>query len=80
MNINTDSIISVTSANKNFSKATRIAEKYGQATILKGNRPKYVLIDLDQNPQFEMSQNEKIEYLGKKILNKYIVAFKELAK
>lgn len=80
MIIDSNTLISVTDTNKNFSKATRIADEYGQATILKGNKPKYILIDIDQNPQIEMSDDEKIEYLGRKILKKYIDAFKELAK
>lgn len=80
MMIDTNSMISVTEANKNFSKATKIADNYGQVTILKGNKPKYVLIDIEQNPQLEMSQEEKIEYLGKKILKEHLNAFKELAK
>jgi len=76
----TKTTISITDANKNFSKATRIADDNGQAVILKDNKPKYVLIDIDQNPQLEMSEEEKIEYVGRKILKKYIKAFKELAK
>lgn len=80
MLIDTNTMISVTDANKNFSKATRIADNFGTAVILKGNKPKYMLIDIEQNPQIEMNDNEKIEYLGKIILNKYIDAFKELAK
>lgn len=80
MNIDTNTIISVTDANKNFSKATRIADDKGQAVIFKGNKPKYILIDIEQNPQLEMSDDEKIEYLGRKILKEHIHAFKELAK
>lgn len=80
MLIDTNTIISVTDANKNFSKATKIADSYGTAVILKGKKPKYMLIDIEQNPQIEMNDNEKIEYIGNKILKKYIKAFKELAK
>lgn len=80
MKIDTNTIISVTDANKNFSRATRIADANGQAVIFKGNRPKYVLIDIDQNPLSEMDENEKIVYVGKKILEEHIDAFRELAK
>lgn len=80
MLIDTNTIISVTDANKNFSKATKIADSYGTAVIFKGKKPKYMLIDIEQNPQIEMNDNEKIEYIGNKILKKYIKAFKELAK
>ena len=80
MKIDTKTMISVTDANKNFSKATRIADEGGQALILKGNKPKYLLVNIDMNPQLEMSEEEKIIYLGKRILSEHIEAFKELAK
>ena len=42
MRIDTNAIVSVTEANQNFSRVTRIAEKTGQAVIFKNNRPKFV--------------------------------------
>ena len=72
--------ISLIDASKNFSKVTEIADSNGQAIIFKDNKPKYILLDIDQNPQIEMSESEKIEYVGRKILKKHINAFKELAK
>ena len=80
MIIDTKNMISVTDANKNFSKATRMADDAGQVVILKGNKPKYLLVNIDMNPQLEMSEEEKIIYLGKRILSEHIEAFKELAK
>lgn len=80
MMIDSKNIISVTDANKNFSKATRIADQNGQTVIFKGNKPKYILIDIEQNPIVEMTEEEKIEFVGRKILSEHIGAFKELAK
>ena len=80
MIINTNTIISVSEANQNFSKATRIAEKNGQAVIFKNNKPKYILLDLDSNPPIEMSDDEKIDFVAARILKKYRPAFEELAK
>lgn len=80
MKIDTRNIISVTDANKNFSNATKMADTNGQVVIFKNNKPKYILIDINQNPQIEMSDDEKIEFVGKKILKEHINAFKELAK
>ena len=51
MNIDTNAIVSVSEANQNFSKVTRIADQKGQAIIFKNNRPKYLLIDVDSSPQ-----------------------------
>lgn len=80
MTINTNSIISVSEANQNFSKATRIAEKNGQAVIFKNNKPKYILLDIESNPPIEMTDDEKIDFVAARILKKYRPAFEELAK
>ena len=80
MTINTNTIISVSEANQNFSKAAKIAEKNGQAVIFKNNRPKYILLDLDSNPPIEMTDDEKIDFVAARILKKYKPAFEELAK
>ena len=80
MQIDTNTIVSVTEANQNFSRVTRIAEKYGQAVIFKNNRPKYVLIDIENSPLVEMTDDEKIDFVAARILKKYKPAFLELAK
>ena len=80
MIINTDQIITMTEANQNFSKASKTANKYGQAVIMKNNKPKYLLVDLENENYFELSEDEKIEIVAKRILNRHIEAFKELAK
>ena len=80
MNIDTNTIVSVTEANQNFSRVTRIAEKKGQAVIFKNNRPKYMLTDLENSPMIEMTEDEKIDFVAVRILKKYKAAFLELAK
>ena len=80
MNIDTNTIVSVTEANQNFYRVTRIAEKKGQAVIFKNNRPKYMLIDLENSPMIEMTEDEKIDFVAARILKKYKAAFLELAK
>ena len=80
MTIDTTTIVSVSEANKNFSRVTRIADKNGKAVIFKNNRPKLLVIDLDKEPQIEMSEDEKIEFVAARILKEHRAAFEELAK
>lgn len=80
MNIDTNTIVSVTEANQNFSRVSRIAERNGQAIIFKNNRPKYMLIDLENSPVIDMTDDEKIDFVAARILKKYKSAFEELAK
>jgi antitoxin Phd len=80
MQINTNTIVSVTEANQNFSRVTRIAEKNGQAVIFKNNRPKYMVIDLENSPMLELTDDEKIDIVAARILKRFKPAFEELAK
>ena len=80
MRIDTNTIVSVTEANQNFSRVSRIAEKNGQAVIFKNNRPKYMLIDLEVSPILDMTDDEKIDVVAARILKRFKPAFEELAK
>ena len=80
MLINTNSIVSTSEANRNFSRVTRIADAHGQAVIFKNNKPKYLLVDIDSTPYFDMTDDEKIDVIAARILKKFKPAFEELAK
>ena len=80
MIIDTNNTISITEANQNFSRATALADKNGEAVIYKRNKPKYLLVNIEEHPQIEMSEDEKIIFVAQRILHKHINAFKELAK
>lgn len=80
MLLDTNQVISMTEANQNFSKVARVAETNGSAIIFKNNKPKYMVVDLTQNPMIDLSDDEKIDIVAKRILEKYRPAFEELAK
>lgn len=81
MYINTDTIFSMTQANQNFSAIARAVDRNGEAVVFKNNRPKYLVVNME-NSDFllNLTDDEKIDIIAKRILNKYLGAFKELAK
>lgn len=80
MIIDTNQIVTMTEANQNFSKASKKAEKYGEAIIVKNNKPRFLIVDLNNENYLDLSEDEKIEIVAKRILQRHIGAFKELAK
>ena len=80
MNINTETITTMTEANQNFSKVARVAENNGQAVIFKNNKPKFLLVDIDSNSYFDITDDEKIDVAAKRIMQRFKPAFEELAK
>ncbi len=47
MRIDSGSILSVTEANQNFSRVMRVVEQNGLAVLFKRNRPKYIMLDIN---------------------------------
>lgn len=80
MNIDTKTITTMTEANQNFSKVARVAESNGQAVIFKNNKPKFLVVDIESNDYFEITDDEKIEVAAKRIMKRFKPAFEELAK
>lgn len=81
MMIRSETIFSMTQANQNFSQVARTVDSRGEAVIFKNNKPKYVILEAESNEWLlNLTESEKIEIVAKRILNKYLGAFKELAK
>lgn len=80
MNINANQIVSISEANQNFSRVARTADKLGSVVIFKNNKPKYKLIDIENDDTIEMTDDEKIDFVAARILKQYHKAFEELAK
>lgn len=80
MNINTNNIVSITEANQNFSRVAKLTEKHGELYIFKNNKPKYKLVNIDNDSTIEMTDDEKIDFVAARILKLYRPAFEELAK
>ena len=81
MYINTETIFSMTQANQNFSVVAMAVDREGEAVVFKNNKPKYLVINMENSDRLlDLTEDEKIDIVAKRILNKYIVAFKELAK
>ena len=74
-------ILSINDANNDFSRVTRTTDKYGRAVIFKDNKPKYLVIDLEQETLiYDLTDEEKIEIASRRIMKQYKLAFEALAK
>ena len=81
MIINRDSIFSMTQANQNFSVVARAVDREGEAVVFKNNKPKYLVLNMENSDHIlDLTDDEKIDVVAKRILHKYIGAFRELAK
>ncbi|MDD6154071.1 MAG: type II toxin-antitoxin system Phd/YefM family antitoxin [Eubacteriales bacterium] len=56
MKIDTNTMISISEVNQNFSKVARMVDQYGSAVILKNNAPKYVVLDFNQAESLQKAE------------------------
>ena len=80
MKIDTNRIVSITEANQNFSKIARLIDNQGEVFVFKNNKPKYKISEVDKDIAFDMTEDEKIDFIAWRILREYKADFEELAK
>ena len=80
MMIDPKTIVSMSEAGRDFSRVTRIADEYGHAVIFMNDKPKYLLIDIDSDQFRKLTDDEKIDVVAVRIMERYRPAFLELAK
>ena len=67
MNIDTNTIFSMTEANQNFSMVARTVDQYGTAIIFKNNKPRYEIRVFDDAETDEKIQEISPGVKGQKV-------------
>jgi Phd_YefM. len=80
MTINTNNMISITEANQNFSRITRMVDENGSVIIMKNNTPKYLMIEFSQLEQAENMPDEDVMAISNRLMAKNREAYEVLAK
>ena len=80
MMVNTDNLISITEANRNFSQVARMVDETGAVVILKNNVPRYLVIEFNQAKDLQEASDEEVSRISKKLIAKNRSAYEELAK
>ncbi len=80
MAITSNAAVTLAEAKQDFSIIEKLAKEQGRVIIRQNGRPKLLVIDLDTEPQIEMSEDEKFEFVAARILREHRAAFEELAK
>lgn len=80
MNINTKNIVSITEANQNFSKATRLVDESGTVIILKNNVPRHLVMEFSADEQEYLAADEDVMSISKRLIEKNRQTYEMLAK
>lgn len=80
MTIDTNTMISISEANQNFSRVARLVDERGSAVILKNNVPRYLVIDLSKADEDIVASDEDVLSISKKLMAQNKEAYEVLAK
>lgn len=80
MLVDTNTMISMTEANQNFSKVARLVDEKGAAIILKNNAPRYIVLEYNQVENESEVSDEELMSVSKKFIQKNKQAYEVLAK
>ena len=80
MTIDTNTMISITEANQNFSKVTKLVDEKGTAVILKNNVPRYLVIEFSKVDESAIAPDEDVLAISKRLLKKNKEAYEVLSK
>ena len=80
MKIDTNTMVSITEANQNFSKVARLVDEHGTAVILKNNVPRYLVIDFSKAERESVASNKDVLNISKRLIEQNREAYEVLAK
>lgn len=80
MTIDTNTLVSITEANQNFSKVARLVDEKGSAIILKNNVPRYLVIDFSKAEEITEADDADVMAISQKLLEENKEAYEVLAK
>lgn len=80
MNIDTNTMVSISEANQNFSKVAKIVDQFGSAIILKNNSPRYIILEFNQAEKMQNVSDDDVFASSNKLILRNKNIYEELAK
>ena len=80
MTIDTNTMVSISEANQNFSKVARLVDEKGSAVILKNNVPRYLVVDFNKANADIVASDDDVLSISKKLIAQNKEAYEVLAK
>jgi antitoxin Phd len=80
MLVETDSLVSITEANQNFSRVARLVDEHGSVVILRNNVPSYVVTTFARAERDAALTDCEVEALADRIIEQHRPAFEALAR
>ncbi|MEE5993971.1 MAG: type II toxin-antitoxin system Phd/YefM family antitoxin [Oscillospiraceae bacterium] len=79
MNIDTNTMVSMTEANQNFSRVAKLVDQHGSIVVLKNNAPRYLIVKFREAEALQTAPDEDVAEISKKLVEQNAEVYKKLA-
>ena len=80
MKIDSNTVVTMSEANKNFSRVARLVDQYGSAVVFKNSVPRYLVLDFAAVDKMQMVSDQDVNACASALMNRFDDAFRDLAK
>ena len=80
MQIDTNTMVSISEANQNFSRVARLVDQFGSAVILKNNVPRYIIMEFNQADAMRAASDDDVQTASERLMKRNKKVYEELAK
>ena len=80
MLIDSKTVVTMTEANKNFSRVARLVDQYGSVVISKNSVPRYLVLDFSAAEKMQIASTQDVLSSATALLDRFDGAFTGLAK
>jgi antitoxin Phd len=80
LNIDTNVLVPMTEANRNFSKVVRLVDDTGMAVILKNNKPLYMVVKFQEYDEIQAARKKLFDNVADSVISENLEALVELSK
>ena len=80
MTIDTNTMVSMSEENQNFSKVAKLVDERGSAVILKNNVPRYLVIDFNRAQRDAIAPDEDVFSISERLIARNREAYEKLAR
>ena len=80
MKIDSNTVVTMSEANKNSSRVARLVDQYGSAVVFKNSVPRYLVLDFAAADKLQMASDQDVLSSAAALMDQFDDAFKELAK
>lgn len=80
MDIESERVVSLSVTDRSFSEIARLVDLYGSAIVALNDKPRYLVLDLNQDKDTENVSNQEVQEISRRLMKRNRAVYQELAK